>query len=517
MNPKELTTANKALTINLDESVYGTFAEIGAGQEVARHFFQVGAAAGTVAKSMSAYDMKFSDEIYGASTRYVSQDRLIRMLGHEYDLLEERLGKARGDDTRFFVFANTVSARNFKGTNECHGWMGVRFQLSPKAPTNDIVIHVRMFDDSNREQQNALGIIGVNLVYGAYHYHQDSREFIKSLKDGLRGHKIEIDMITVDGICFEGVDNRVLSMELVEVDLTKAVMFGSNRSVLQPSEVLYKKAIMLERGSFCPINNVHLDMLECAGSQFVQEPKVRGKKVLVLLEMTMHNLLANDVPLSDLLDRVDTITALGYHVLISNYSEYYRLSAYLRRYTKEMIGIVLGINLLLEIFNEQYYENLDGGILEACGRLFKEDIRLYAYPMKGDCYNQYIELSQGNLEGQMDVSGFTSDMLITAQNLQVKTHLRSLYSYLLENHSIEPVIGFNPEYLGILSRSITNQIKEGDKDWELVVPKQVANFIKTNKLWGYSNNGTTPQKVSTAKKATKSKKKKPKPSKKQKA
>ncbi len=485
---EKLSTNQKALAINLDAAIYGTFAEIGAGQEVARQFFMAGGAAGTVAKSMSAYDMKFSDDIYGKAHRYVSRERLLQMLDHEYQLLTERLSEQRGDRSTFFVYANTVAAASYKGTNDCHGWMGIRFQLRPHGPPNDIIIHVRMWDKTAVAQQDSLGISGVNLVYGAFLLHKNIEQFILSLADNLGIQRIEVDMLEFNGPDFEHVENRSICLHLVQHGLTNAVMYSPDRHVLQPSEILYKKAIFVERGSFRPVTNVNLDMLEAAGAQFLQEEKNRGQEVVVLLEITMHNLLAGgELNLDDFLARVDTLAALGYHVLISNYSEFFRLTDYFRRFTKNMVGIVLGINNLLEVFNEQYYDNLAGGILEACGRLFKENTKLYVYPMKGSGYNRY-------LADQVTVTGGTrpplampmpGDWLITAQNVQVKIHLRNLYSYLLENHYIEPVLGYHQENLGIFSRDVLKKITEGDPAWETMVPPQAAAIIKDRHLWGY--------------------------------
>jgi len=487
-HPEKLSTNQKALAINLDPAIYGTFAEIGAGQEVARQFFMAGGAAGTVAKSMSAYDMKFSDDIYGKAHRYVSRERLLQMLDHEYQLLTERLNDQRGDRSTFFVYANTVAAASYKGTNDCHGWMGIRFQLRPHGPPNDIIIHVRMWDKTAVAQQDSLGISGVNLVYGAFLLHKNIEQFILSLADNLGIQRIEVDMLEFNGPDFEHVENRSICLHLVQHGLTNAVMYSPDRHVLQPSEILYKKAIFVERGSFRPVTNVNLDMLEAAGAQFLQEEKNRGQDVVVLLEITMHNLLAGgELNLDDFLARVDTLAALGYHVLISNYSEFFRLTDYFRRFTKNMVGIVLGINNLLEVFNEQYYDNLAGGILEACGRLFKENTKLYVYPMKGSGYNRYLS-DQATATGGTrppQAMPMPGDWLITAQNLQIKIHLRNLYSYLLENHYIEPVLGYHQQNLGIFSRDVLKKITEGDPAWETMVPAQAAAIIKDRHLWGY--------------------------------
>ena len=486
---KELLTTNrKALTINLDEPRYGTFAEIGAGQEVARVFFQAGGASGTIAKSISAYDMTFSDAIYGKAPRYVSRERLLLMLDREYQLLIERLAAQRGDRTTFFVFANTVSARNFKGTNEAHGWLGVRFQTAPGDEPSDVLLHVRMWDKENVLQQQALGIIGVNLLYGAFYYHADPKKLIESLLDGLSSDRIEVDMLKLTGPAFKNVDNRLMSLCLVQYGLTNAVMFGPNGDVLQPSEVLYKKAILVERGSFRPVTHVNVDMLTCATAQFVQESPVKGKDVVVLMEITMNNLLAaGEIDAEDFLARVDLLGDIGFTVLISNYSEYYRLTSYFRRYTKEMIGVAMGINNLIEIFNEKYYENLEGGILESFGRLFRNSVKLYIYPMRQEGYDRYSTASDSaSGGGTVTTHAFASSVLINAKNVHIVDRLRNLYAHLLEAHYIECIIGFDQSILHIFSRDVLRRIKEGDIQWETMVPTAVVSAIKKRGLFGYT-------------------------------
>lgn len=485
-----LTTNRKALTINLDEPIYGTFAEIGAGQEVARIFFQAGGASGTIAKTISAYDMTFSDAIYGKAPRYVSRERLNLMLDHEYKLLIERLAATRGDRTTFFVFADTVAARNFKGTNEAHGWMGIRFQTEPDGPPSEIVMHVRMWDKENVLQQAALGVVGTNLVYGAFYYRHDPKKFITSLLDQLGADRIEVDMLKFSGPAFPHIDNRLMSLYLVQFGLTNAVMFGANGDVLQPSEILYKKAILVERGSFRPVTHVNVDMLNCATAQFVQEPAVKGKDVVVLMEITMNNLLAGggELDAEDFLSRVDLLSDIGFTVLMSNYSEYFRLTSYFRRYTKEMIGVAMGINNLLEVFNEKYYENLEGGILESFGRLFRNSVKLYVYPMRQDAYTQYLASSTLPTVSSNSpaAASFASQVLINAKNVLVVDHLRNLYNHLLENHYIETLVGYDPSILHIFSRDVLHRLKANDPTWEQMVPASVANAIKRRHLFGYT-------------------------------
>jgi hypothetical protein len=464
-----LTTDRKALAINLDQRRYGTFAEIGAGQEVVRWFFRVGGAAGTIAKSMSAYDMTVSDAIYGPCDRYVCRQRLDAMLEHEQALNVSRLRESRGDTTAFFTFADTVSARNYKGTNECHGWMGVRFQAHPRDQDSQIVLHVRMLDSENALQQEALGIVGVNLLYGAFFLNHEPDQLVQSLLDNLTTRRVEIDMIEFSGIAFRHVDNRVMSLRLVQLGLSNAAMFSAGGEVLQPSEVLHKKPILVERGSFRPVTHVNIDMLHSAHEKFSREPGVAGDPVVALMEITMHNLQAaggqanGQIDLRDFLARADMLAACGKTVLISDYFEYYRLAAYLARYTKKKIGITMGAASLWELFDEKYYGQLDGGILESFGRLFKNDLKLYIYPL--------LDRKSGSLT--------------TVESLQIAPELRKLYEYLVEKGCIEQLDNYNPDYLPIFSRDVLEQIKAGDSTWGDHVPTEVAEVIRRRGLLEY--------------------------------
>lgn len=487
MNEKTLSTDEKALAVNLDDSKYGTFAEIGAGQEVVRHFFQAGATAGTVAKSISAYDMKFSDEIYGKADRYVSRGRLVQMLEHEYALLDQRLTDARGDKSTFFAFANTVAAQSFRGGRECHGWMGMRFQLHPGGEPCDIILHVRMLDRYNLQQQDALGIFGVNLVHGAFFHRDDPRQFIRALADNLGKERIEVDMIQFLGPEFESVDNRILSLILVQEGMANAVLFDADGNVRQPAEVLYKKAVVMERGSFHPVNNVHLDMLDCAREQFLKDNEVSQEDVLVLFELNLSAFgSGQDIELEDFLARVDTLTALGQTVLISNYMEFYRLSAYFRRHTQNPIGIVLGISNLADILNERYYEDLEGGILESLGRLFKQAVKLYVYPMTTESYEHYQQHRGIDAPAEQVCEVQNGVEVITANTFCPDKHLQTLYDYLRENGFLAPLGGFDPRCLGIFSSEIVCKIRDGEESWTCEVPPAVSSLIKSRRLWGCS-------------------------------
>lgn len=457
------TTLDKALQVNLDPKRYGTFAEIGAGQEVVRWFFRAGAAAGTISKSISAYDMKVSDAIYGRCKRYVCRDRLESMLEYEQDLNLERLKSERGDTTAFFTFADTVSARNYHGTNECHGWMGVRFQAHPRDESSQIIIHVRMLDTTNALQQEALGVVGVNLLYGACMLHHHPDKLIESLLDNLSTARIEIDMIEFSGIEFRHVDNRLMSLKLVQLGLTSAAMFGAEGKVLQPSEVLRKKAVLVERGSFRPVCNTNIDIMRCAHERFIVEPEVDADSVIQIMEVTMSNLMADgQIDYRDFLARADMLVACGMTVLISDYFQYYRLAAYLSRYTKKKIGITMGIGSVRELFDEKYYTALEGGILESFGRLFKNDLKLYVYPLKDANKKE----------------------LMTIENLEVSEDLKNLYNYLIDRGCIEQLNNHDEECLEVFSRDVLAKIAAGDKSWEKMVPEEVAEVIKTRGYFG---------------------------------
>ena len=464
MQDQELDTHHKALKINLDPRWYGTLAEIGAGQEVVRWFFRVGAAAGTVAKSISAYDMVVSDAIYGRGDRYVSRSRLQAMLEWEFQLNVERLSDKRGDNTAFFAFADTVVARSYKGENECHGWMGIKFQSRPRDEPSQILIHVRMLDTEASLQQEALGVVGVNLLYGAFFLHHEPELLVESLLDKLTTGRIEIDVIEFKGIEFRSVDNRLISLKLVQLGLSGAAMFGAKGEVLQPSEALYKKAILVERGSFRPPTHVNFDMLQCALEKFSADPSVAGKEVLPIFELTMRNLLAggDQIDRRDFLARADLLATCGMTVLISDYFEYYRLAAYISWRTKERVGIVLGAPSLIELFDEKYYTQLPGGILESFGRLFKNDLKIFVYPLKDAA----------------------SGELTTIQNLPVAPELRKLFGYLADRGSFVDLDNFKPAYLNIFSRDVLKKIAAGDESWKDMVPPSVAELIVKRRFFG---------------------------------
>jgi len=466
-NQEALDTHRKALAINLDARCYGTFAEIGAGQEVARWFFRVGGAAGTIAKSMSAYDMAVSDAIYGHTERYVSRDRLQSMLDYEHEKNVKRLSAARGDTTAFFVFADTVTAKGFRNTSECHGWMGIKFQSHPRDDESQILLHVRMLDRETSLQQEALGIVGVNLLYGAFFMHHEPERLVESLLDNLTTERLEIDMIEFSGIEFRHVDNRLMSLKLVQLGLSQAAMFGPKGEVLQPSEVLHHKPVLVLRGTFRPVTKVNVDMLRCARTAFAKAQGTAEENIVEIMEITMRNLLSADGALDprDFLARADVLGAAGKTVLVSDYFEYYRLAGYLRRCTSSAIAIVLGTGALVQLLDEKYYTGLSGGIMEAFGRLFSKEVKLLVYPM--------LDPATGKL--------------VTAPTLEVPAGLAKLYGYLLDRGVLVALEDYDPSVLPILSQEVYMRLKAGDSSWEAMVPEEVVRIIKRRGLFGHAS------------------------------
>ncbi len=489
MPEEKLNTGQKALAINVDAKKYGTFAEIGAGQEVARWFFHVGGASGTVAKTISAYDMAVSDAIYGPAERYVSRQRLQAMLDYEFKLLLERLDKTRGDKCTFFVFADTVTTRSFSHQQDGHGWLGMKFQTQPHEEPSTIIIHARMLDGDNVRQQEALGIVGVNLIHGAFYLHATPEKLIASLLDNLTRKRLEVDMIKFSGPRFANLDNRLMALQLVQQQLSDAAMFTADGEVVIPSEVLYKKSVLVERGSFRPITKTTLDILERAREQFLQEPQMKGEEPVIIMEMTLHSVLEDSAMAhKDFLDRVDLLSTLGKTVLISNFGRYYRLVEYLSRYTQKMQGIALGIPSLRGIFDEKFYVDLPGGLLESLGRLFKSTTKLYVYPFRDPKSGKFSDTPQG--ETGIWMREAENGQIVTAENLQVAPHLRHLYAHLLENNYICSIQNYNPEYLSLFPPFVLSKLQSGDASWERDVPPEIVGLIKGNKMFGWQEKAT---------------------------
>jgi len=372
----------KALAINLEASIYGTFAEIGAGQEVARWFLSVGAASGTVAQAISAYDKTVSDDTYGAGTRYVSKERLLAMLDHEYHVLLERLGKERGAKTRFFVFADTVATRNFQGTNEQHGWLGMRFQHEPGAAPSEILLHLNLGDSTAQLQQEALGTLGVNLIYAAYHQRASAETFLAGLFDDLSHERIDVDVLELGGPAFTGVDSRLWCLEMLRRGMSEALVFDSKAQVVEPSTPLRKRPLIVQLTRFDHPGLFATEMHEAARKQLLGEGKTFEHEPAVLLEISTRSLEGPETTdNTELLSRVEKMAGLG-TVAVTRYEESYHLVDYLRRHTAEPIRIVLGIAGLFRVMEGTVYKASPGALLEAFGRILYTEVTIYVAPMK---------------------------------------------------------------------------------------------------------------------------------------
>jgi len=464
---KVLTIKQKALQINLNENIYGTFAEIGAGQETVRNFFRAGGASGTIAKAMSAYDKDFSDAIYGIEPdqRYVTQPRLKRMLTHEINLMEDRLSRKKHPEKLFFSYANTVATIDFSKKFKGHGWIGVKFQLDPLEDYNEIVLHLRFKQTNTQLQQETLGMLGVNLIFGGFYMHDSPKEIVKSLYDQIESDQIEIDMINFSGARFTYVDNRLMSLQLVKNGMTDAVMFGPDGNNLLPAQALYKKNILALRGSFRPVTKVNMDMFEKAQELFLNEKTVDKDNTKVIFEITLANLRAEgEINERDFLDRAELLCSLGQNVMITNFQEYYRLVEYFSEFTKARMVLAMGVYNLIQIFDEKYYRHLSGGILEAFGKLFFKDLKVYLYPLKDKETGEFI----------------------TSETLKVHPRMKELYKFFKYNGKMLDIKDFNPDILNILSRKVLKMIANGDEGWEEMLPQGISEIIKDQHLFGYS-------------------------------
>lgn len=458
-------TLGKARRINKDLSRYGAFAEIGAGQEVARHFFQAGKASQTIAKTISAYDMIVSDDIYGRETngRYVCESRLKKMLGHEYDLLVDRLSESRGAHSRFFSFANTVATASSSSNKQSHGWMGVRFQTEPGAPCNDIILHVRMLDRHRLQQQEALGILGVNLLSCAFYEFQDDEHFISKLSENLKEGQIVIDVVKFEGPEVKHFDMRLMNLELVRRGLAEAILFSPKNEILNVADAVYGKALLIQRGTFRPVTITHLDVLTKGLEQMkadVLHSDGKALETLPIMELTMQNLQSDGhVNEKDFLERVETLTALGHHVMISNFFLFYQLKRFIRRYNNNFMALVIGANHLEKLFCEDHYQNLEGGLLEGMGKLLEQKTKLYVYPHKNEM------------------------VCLTTKSFFPKPSLRHIYSHFTENKQIVDISGCDETANYLHSDDVMKLLEKNDPQWEVLVPKIVRDLIKTKKFF----------------------------------
>jgi hypothetical protein len=452
----------------LNENIYGTFAEIGAGQETVRHFFRAGGSSGTIAKATSAYDKDFSDVIYGVEEdgRYVTESRLKKMLTHESNLIEKRLSRIKHPNKMFFSYANTVATIDFAKQFKGHGWVGIRYQIEPDEAYNDIILHIRFKETDVRLQQETLGVLGVNLIYGAYYKFNDPKKLLRYLYDHLDKDQLEIDTINFSGPRFAEVDNRLMSLQLVKNGMTDAVIFDPEGRNVLPAAILYKKNILTLRGSFRPVTKVNMDMYKESLKMFLEENKVNPENTLVIFEITLSNLRSDgEINEKDFMDRAELLCSLGQTVMISNFQEYYRVVEYFSKYTKARMGLAMGVNNLVDIFDEKYYRHLSGGILEAFGKLFYRDMKVYLYPM-------------------IDENG----IIINSETLKVHPRMKELYKFFKFNGKVVDITNFNPENLEIFSREVLKMIGQNKPGWESMLPPGVAEIIKEEELFGYNPN-----------------------------
>jgi len=459
------TTKQKALKINLNKNIYGSFAEIGAGQETVRQFFRAGGASSTIAKSMSAYDKDFSDAIYGIENdkRYVTEKRLRKMLVWETNLIEKRLTRDKHPDKLFFSFANTVATIDFAKKFKGHGWVGIKFQVEPGGDYNEIIIHIRFKENVARLQQETLGILGTNLIYSAFYKFNKPKKLLKYLYDNLDKDQLEIDTINFSGPIFKNVDNRLISLQLVKKGMTDAVMFSPDGKNVLPAKILYKKNILALRGSFRPVTKVNVEMYLNSIKLFLKQKNVDLDNTQVVFEITLSNLKSDgEIDEQDFLDRAKLLCSLGQTVLISNFKEYFKLVEYFSLYTKKKIGLTMGINNLIEIFDPKYYTHLSGGILEAFGKLFFKNVKVFAYPMLNE-----------------------DGVIINSDNLKVHPRMKELYKFFKYNNKVQDVEDYNEDHLKIFSREVLTLINNGDPKWEEMLPNGVTKLIKDQKLFGY--------------------------------
>ena len=457
---------SKALRINLNENIYGSFAEIGAGQETVRNFFRAGGASGTIAKTMSAYDKDFSDSIYGIEKdgRYVTESRLKTMLSHEIDLIEERVPRDKHPDRLFFAYANTVATIDFAKKFKGHGWVGIKYQVEPDGDYNEIVLHIRFHENEATLQQNTLGTLGVNLIYGAFYKFDEPKKLLRYLYDHIDQDKIEIDTINFSGPQFEKVDNRLMSLQLVKNSMTEAVMFGPDGNNILPAAILYKKNILALRGSFRPVTKVNIDMYEKSLDIFKNEKRVDKDNTIVIFEITLSNLRAEgEINEEDFMSRAKLLCSLGHTVMISNFQEYYKLVEYFSAFTKKRMGLTLGVNNMIDIFDEKYYRHLSGGILEAFGKLFFKDLKVYLYPMLNPKTGEYTN----------------------SENLKVHPRMKELYKFFKYNGKVVDIEDFDKDHLNIFSRAVLKMIKNKQEGWEKLLPEGVSEIIKRKQLFGY--------------------------------
>ena len=459
----EIIPANrKALIINIDTSLYGSFAEIGGGQEVARHFFQAGGTSGTIAKTISAYDKRFSDSFYNNNKqgRHVSEGRLIKMLDYEYKELTSLLSNDL-DETTFFTLANTMEVLNYSKTNKSHGWMGVKYQLTPNSEPNLVIIHIKLLENDALMQQTTIGFLGVNLLYACKFYHNSPNTFLKSLTDNVSVDRFRITMMRMSGPDLDYVDNKLLAVQLVKNKMTRSIMFDKQGNVQQPSDMLYKKNVLAFRGSFMPVTYIAKDILNKSMALFALDEDYEHDNTLSFCELTINNILSKgEIDEQDFLNRVDMLVSIGQNVMISDLPEYYKLVEFFSQFKMNKLRIVMGIPTFERVLNKKYYKELKGGILEAVGKMFPSNMKLYIYPTR----------KAGNPD------------IITSEDIDMDDDVRMLFDYLKENRYILDIKSEMINQLHVSTREVNKMIISGKKNWEKFVPMSVCKIIKEKKL-----------------------------------
>ncbi len=460
-----LSTKEKAVKININSGYFGTIAEIGGGQETARHLFQAGGASNSIAKSVSAYGKEFSDHYYGQGTdiRYVGRDRLCHMLGCEYRELVTLLSDSR-HDKKFFAFANTVETLNFHKTNRGHGWLGVAFEGSDRHKPNFVYIHVNLLENDGLLQQYSLGTLGVNLIYAALFKYTEPRESLVSLLDNLARDRVEVDFIHVEGPDFPGVDNRMLNVQLVWHDMTPAIMFDRMGAVYQPSDMLYKKNVLVFRGVFRPINNLGLDIIEHSLEVFKRDEDYQPDNTIAFCEITLNHLKQDDdLDERDFLDRVDLLNQLGQSVMVSNFRRFFKLVDYFGRFRMQKLRMVIGLPTFIKVLNKEAYDDLRGGFLEAMGKLFAQKTKVYLYP-------------------SLDAN---SRLPLLLRDAELPKDIQSIIEYLELNRKIVLLNNAQTRYLSISSEEVARLISANDSAFVKYVPPLVAETIQQKGLFGW--------------------------------
>ena len=459
---------DKAKEINLSNKFYGSFAEIGGGQECGRYFFRAGAASQTIARTISAYAKDFSDVTYTPEIngRYVAESRLIKMLRTESKLVEKYVVNADNRKKNFFSYANTVTTIDFAKRYKGHGWIGIRYEIGKEQGYNEILIHIRFKQDQVHLQHEVLGILGVNLIHAAFYNYETPEEIIDRLYDGIDKDHLEIDTINFSGPLFKNVDNRMMSMLLVKKGITKAVVFSPQGKSLLPVDLFYKKNILILRGSFRPVTLVNEDLFKKSYEKMLEAEGITRENTEVVFEITFSNLTQQgkcSIEEGDFMDRAELLSSLGCNVLLTKFNAHFEAVQYLTKFTNKTIRFTLGIDNLVEVFNENYYKKINGGCLEGLGNFFQDNVHIYVYPVKKN-----------------------KELFITSKNLQLENpKMQILYEFLREDNVFTDLIPTSYEYLDIYSKNILNMIETGKTGWEKHLPQTVTAIIKRKKLFGY--------------------------------